>query len=481
MIEFSLESYSLWLNQHPNWILGSLFLAAFVESLAIAGIIVPGVAILFGIAAVAGGADVPLLYALAAAMIGAVFGDVLSFYLGYHYQDRLKTLWPVSKFPDAIASGTRFFQEYGGLSVVVGRFVGPIRPVLPLVAGMMGMSPARFVSINLLSALAWAPVYVLPGYLVGAAVNVSPPEHWLSLLGGLSISIILLSFLFRHASKRLQRGENWYDYLHHQGLFGSHHPHEKPFASLLLLIVSATFFCIWTSMHLHYSLLSSLDEKWLDFAMSLNLEPLRHSFILITSLGDERFLQISFTIAVLTLIAARQFGAGVLLASAGIAISLITHGLKAYFEVTRPEVLANSLTSFAFPSGHSSGAMVLYGMIATLIAERSQPQSRWKIYLLLAMPAILIALSRVLLGVHWFSDVIAGLSTGLAVCSIARIAYWYLSTHAIGNQNVNPAAIPRKIWLSGLGVWIISAVLYVSLLWEQQISQYALETFSTLN
>ncbi|MCW8886748.1 MAG: hypothetical protein OQK12_16095, partial [Motiliproteus sp.] len=52
-------------------------------------------------------------------------------------------------------------------SVVIGRFVGPVRPVVPFVAGMLSMKPALFVSINLISALAWAPVYILPGYLLG--------------------------------------------------------------------------------------------------------------------------------------------------------------------------------------------------------------------------------------------------------------------------------------------------------------------------
>jgi len=56
-------------------------------------------------------------------------------------------------------------------SVVVGRFIGPVRPVIPLVAGAMGMQLPLFLAVNVSSALLWSPVYILPGYLLGAAVD----------------------------------------------------------------------------------------------------------------------------------------------------------------------------------------------------------------------------------------------------------------------------------------------------------------------
>lgn len=473
MSDFSLDSYILWLNQHPAWILGSLLLTAFIESLAIAGIIVPGVAILFAVAVVAGGAEIPLLLALAAAMSGAVLGDVLSFYIGRHYSDRLSAIWPFSRFPDAIESGTRFFRKHGGLSVVIGRFVGPIRPILPLVAGALAMPPLRFIAINVLSALAWAPAYVLPGYLVGAAVNISPPAHWPGLLGGLATCLLVAGLFFRHANKQLQEGQGWYDFLHRQGRQGELSGRDKPIASGALLVFSLFGLIIWTQLTLHSSGIALLNTLWLEFAQSFEFAPLRNFFILLTALGDKTFLQISFTIAVLCLLATRQMAAALLMALSGFAINALTHGLKEYFAIPRPDILLQTFPGFAYPSGHSSGAMVFYGLIAALIAERVIPQARWKIYLALGTPAILIALSRMVLGVHWFSDVLAGLLCGTALCGAARLLYWFLR-HRTQDLSDRTGLKHPIGYLIGFGCWLLSALLYLVMTWEQQILTYTL-------
>ena len=67
----------------------------------------------------------------------------------------------------------RFFEKYGGKSVAFGRFVGPMRAVIPLVAGMMGMPTGRFLAANILSAIVWAPVYLLPGIVFGASLELA--------------------------------------------------------------------------------------------------------------------------------------------------------------------------------------------------------------------------------------------------------------------------------------------------------------------
>ena len=163
------QALSDWLTVNPEWILLSIGLIAFVESLAIAGIVIPGVAFLFGVAVVAGATEISMSLSLISAAIGAISGDVISFLIGKHYQDNIRHMWPVSKYPDAVKKGEQFFSKWGIYSVVIGRFVGPIRPVLPMVAGIMNMPKRKFISVNILSAMAWAPVYILPGYWVGSA------------------------------------------------------------------------------------------------------------------------------------------------------------------------------------------------------------------------------------------------------------------------------------------------------------------------
>lgn len=421
-------------------------LAAFIESLAIAGIIVPGVAILFAFAVVAGSADISLLQTLAAAFTGAVLGDGLSFLLGYHYRDQLRNAWPVSRYPEAIASGEQFFARHGGLSVVIGRFIGPIRPVLPLIAGMLAMSPLRFFAINFTSALAWAPSYILPGYLVGAAIDLPLPEGMSSMLLALASTVVVLALVFRWLNLRLQ--DQTPDWL------------ESPKASLCLAVLSSLAFVLWTYFNLNSLWLDQLDHDWAALAQALNLPELRDGLVFITMLADERLMQLSFVLVVLALALAKHFQSAMVVAAAGLALSSSTHALKLYFALPRPEVLANALGTLAYPSGHTSAATVLFGVVAALIAQQLPNNKRWPLYLAFSVPVLFIALSRVLLGAHWLSDIVGGWLLGLLVCALARLLDWSLSRYS-GQAKYAPKQLSLH-WLSMLGgAWLLVATSYI--------------------
>ena len=83
-----------WVAGNPGWLVFALFATALIESLAIAGIIVPGVAMLFAFAALAGKTGIPLSEALIWAGLGAVAGDVLSFSIGRRYPARMTCRQP---------------------------------------------------------------------------------------------------------------------------------------------------------------------------------------------------------------------------------------------------------------------------------------------------------------------------------------------------------------------------------------------------
>src|SRR5690606_27242897 len=110
---------------------------------------------------------VPLL---AASVAGAFIGDGASFWLGRRYRDRLEDMWPFRRHPAWLSRGRDFFVRHGGKSVILGRFIGPLWPLVPRAAGMLGMRPASFVAINFASALLWAPAYLLPGVVFGASI-----------------------------------------------------------------------------------------------------------------------------------------------------------------------------------------------------------------------------------------------------------------------------------------------------------------------
>jgi undecaprenyl-diphosphatase len=96
---------------------------------------------------------------------------------------------------------------------------------------------------------------------------------------------------------------------------------------------------------------------------------------------------------------------------------LINPWLKLFFQRERPQLWATIIPlpgDHSFPSGHAMSAMAVYGLAALLLA-RAHPQQRWSIWLSAATLIALIGFSRVYLGVHWPTDVLAGFVTGFAL------------------------------------------------------------------
>lgn len=160
-----------WIRQHPEQAGLVVFSVALIESLAIVGVLVPGVLILLGAGALIGAGVLDFWMMCLWAVLGAIIGDGLSYWLGHHFE-YLTGRWRWFRLhPDHLQKGVRFFEKYGDLSVALGRFFGPIRAVVPLVAGLMHMPPKRFYIANVLSALVWAPAYLIPGMLLGEISN----------------------------------------------------------------------------------------------------------------------------------------------------------------------------------------------------------------------------------------------------------------------------------------------------------------------
>ncbi|BAN69910.1 DedA family protein [endosymbiont of unidentified scaly snail isolate Monju] len=185
-----------WIAQHPEYAGWVIFGMAFAESLAIIGILVPGVVILFGAGTLIGSGVLEFWPMCAWAVAGAILGDGISYAIGHHF-DYLAERWRWFRLhPDHLERAHRFFVQWGDVSIVLGRFFGPIRALVPLVAGLMDMPPKRFYLANVLSALAWAPAYLLPGMLVGEAVD---EGNWTRVgVAGAGVAVVLgLLFLLR--------------------------------------------------------------------------------------------------------------------------------------------------------------------------------------------------------------------------------------------------------------------------------------------
>jgi membrane protein DedA with SNARE-associated domain len=149
----------------------TLFLAALLEAVPVVGSVIPGSTIIFALSALVPGGELKLEWVLAAAAAGALLGDGSAFWLGHREQRGILNAWPLSRYPRVVAQSEAFFHRWGTLAVFFARFVPPIRALVPMTAGALGMSPPLFYAVNIPAILLWAPAHVLPGVLAVSALH----------------------------------------------------------------------------------------------------------------------------------------------------------------------------------------------------------------------------------------------------------------------------------------------------------------------
>ena len=428
-----------WISLNPLWAGVIVFLIAMAESLAIVGILVPGVVMMFGIGALIATGILEFWPTFGWAVLGAVAGDGLSFFLGRYYQQQLTGIWPFTRYPQMLDRGIRFFERYGGKSVVFGRFVGPVRAVIPLVAGMMRMPSNRFLVANIGSALAWAPAYLLPGMVFGASLELAS-EVALRLVTLLVLLLSLIWFvtgmirmLFRlmhpHASTAVQAILKW-SRMHPRfgkiaaALADPDHPEAKGLAILAsLLILSTGLFALVFYGVTEGSKLGGLDSMVLQGLQSLRTPWADHLMLVFTYLADMTVITALILSIIAFLLLKRHHRTLVHWLGAAAFGLLASPILKYILQIPRPELGIAAVGPYAFPSDHVMRATVLYGFLAVIIARALTARWRWLAYGSAGLLILLVTLSRLYLGVHWLSDVLGSLTLGLAWVAALGIAY----------------------------------------------------------
>ena len=151
----------------------------------------------------------------------------------------------------------------------------------------------------------------------------------------------------------------------------------------------------------------------------------------LTHLGDSWLLTVFVVLGMGWLARGRRYVDAAMLAAAGAIAGLATTGLKDAFRRSRPAFVdPNELPhSFSFPSGHASGAFAVYVLLALLLTAGLHVRARMIAVALGLAVATLVAATRVLLPVHYLTDVIAGGCVGLAVVAAALLAREFIAVH----------------------------------------------------
>jgi membrane protein DedA with SNARE-associated domain/membrane-associated phospholipid phosphatase len=453
-----------WITAHPAWAGLAVFIISFSESLLVVGLLVPGVAMMFGIGTLVAMGALNLWLTLAWAAAGAVAGDGLSFWLGHHYQDHLRELWPIRRYPALMTRGEQFFHRHGGKSVLFGRFVGPVRPIIPAVAGMLGMPPSRFIIVNVLSAAMWAPAYTLPGVVFGASLGLA--SEIASRLTVLALVLLILLwftawlvyrlylFLQPRATQILERLLNWGAAHRYAGTVVSSvlDPQRSEVLGLVILgsaLVGIALLLV-TVGHALFGPTLTLDNKALfHLLQGLRVPWADRLMVLLTELGSATVL-FSVTLAVIAWLAWQRVWLAVIHCVSAAAFAFI---LTISLDWSREAPVSGLGPIWA--SGPVVMSTILYGLLAVMVTQGLYGVRRWMPYTLVGTLIVAIMLSQLYLGAVWLSQVAAGVFLALLWVIILGAAYRLHTTVPVA-----PHSLTAVIVLTLLGATALQTNLH---------------------
>src|SRR5690606_39774403 len=178
--------------------------------------------------------------------------------------------------------------------------------------------------------------------------------------------------------------------------------------------------------------------------------------VIITRVGDFNTQLWAGVLLSLLLLLLRQWKAALFAILTLLGTALANGALKALFARSRPDVLLEPLSSFSFPSGHSSAAFAFFLTLGVLAGREQPPRMRLTWLLLACLPATAIALSRVYLGVHWPSDVLAGAMLAASVCAASLTLVQWRTPMPVLPARVWWLVLPASLGLLGaFTVWAL--------------------------
>ena len=466
-----------WISLHPHAFIIAVYIIALMESLVVLGLLIPGAALLFGAGALMATGALPIAPIMLSASAGAITGDFVSFLLGQHYQQRLRVIWPFRHYPRLVNRGVDYFVRHGGKSVFMARFIGPIRPIVPAIAGMMNMSTSRFLVVVVIASLLWAPVYILPGMVFGASLGLAAEVAgrlvvlliiiaaitWLGFWLISTLTRLLQPHLASALEKILARSRSHPMIKPLAGsLLDPDHPEARGLAILSVLFFITLWIILLTSRQvLHGHWFDGIDSYIFHSLQDLRTPWVHSTMVFITQFGNLSLLAFVLAGGAAWLLWKRYTKAASHWLAVYIATGLLTWVLRNTAQVTRP---VDFQTGFSFPSAHTSMSMAVYGFLALMIARELHVQRRWIPYSAAGLLIILIALSRLYLGVHWFSDVLAGFSLGLAWVALIGIAY---------DRHPAPALPVKGLVAVTLLLITLSGSWYTQRYYSQELAHYS--------
>jgi membrane protein DedA with SNARE-associated domain/membrane-associated phospholipid phosphatase len=469
----TLQPLMHYIHQHP--FMGALlaFLIAFTESIPIVGTIIPGSVTMIALGTLVGTGVLPGYHTLLWAACGALAGDTIGFLVGQRFHQRIPSLWPFSRYPKFLILTQNFFDKHGWLSVFIGRFIGPTRSTVPLMAGLLQMPRLHFFAAAIPSAFLWALLYMLPGILLGALALELPPHLATEfLLGGLVILLALIGLIwliqsfFTQLTHALNRwtGRLWQHFAHYrytrqftQWVANKQAPNDHRQLTLLFLLLLSSLLMLG----LTHSVITGgwgtlLDQPLFSLLQSIRTQSADHLFTTVTVMGNIKTTLLIGILIGTGLCLLRQFRAGIHLLGAMGGIAVCVGLLKVFYYHPRPTGFFWVSPTGSFPSGHTAATAVLTFLLIYFSCKYMRTAYRRLTYTLGGLWVLLIAISRLYLGAHWLTDIVGGLLIAAVVLTLTLVHYRRNTAYAF-------LSFPARHWallLSSTLLVVAAAALY---------------------
>jgi membrane protein DedA with SNARE-associated domain len=455
-----------WLHYHPYWALFITFVFSFAESLAIIGSIVPGSVTMTAIGILAGSGVMRIDLTLLAAILGAIAGDSASYALGFIFRDRLVNMWPFRRYPNWLLYGKDYFARHGGKSVIIGRFVGPLRSIIPVIAGMMGMSQWRFLLANSISAIGWSFLYVLPGVLIGAASSELSPESAtrlfllvLLLLAGLWLLSVGLKWMFIRLNYLLRLG------LHGFWSWSGQHPYlaaifkkitpqdevnyHPTAAIVLLLALSISFVLILTGLLIPMNWTTEIDQPIQLFLQSLRTKSFDAFFILVSEMTSKETIIVFIAIVAALTVYFRDWRSLMYWLSLCLTTTILLLILQELIAVPRPQGLLATYEGNSFPIVGLTYATALFSTFMFFINTYCISLLNRLTKIILVTSLFFAGFAPVYLGDHWLTDALGAYLCGFGL-SLIHWLFYRRHKPKMTCSTYGPISIALLVILTGL-------------------------------
>jgi undecaprenyl-diphosphatase len=383
----------------------------FLETGAFVGLITPGeTAVIVG-GVIAGQGRVSLLVLIAVAWAAAVCGDSTSFWLGRRlgrsFIERHGPRFRITE--DKLRRVDAFFERRGGVAILVGRFIGFVRPIAPFLAGASKLPWRRFLPYDVLGAGLWAATFCVLGYVFWRSFDmlVEYVSRGAFAFGTVVVVVAVIVWLARNRPGLLRPDVNRLT----PGDLG------LELTTMLALLAVGAFAFVFIGVEVGDGGAVGIDSMAADVASEARSAALVDVAAVVTDLGSLPVVALAAIVTALWATGRGRWVDGLALAL-GMTLSIVlVHAAKAAYGRPRPDDRLVDVAGFAYPSGHSLYAVGLVACAIVLLRGGSGWAKRFAAATVAAAIVALVGATRIYLGVHYLSDVLGGFAAGVAIWS----------------------------------------------------------------